>query len=107
MYHDDAVRYIGGLPEEYLYDQTKLVVINERYRELELNQQFAQFATSAGFNIRVCEGYDPESKGKVEAGVKYFRSEEHTSELQSRGHLVCRLLLEKKKQKETTQYNRR
>src|SRR5690625_5749905 len=26
-----------------------------------------------------------------------MRSEEHTSELQSRGHLVCRLLLEKKK----------
>src|SRR5207253_11137215 len=26
-----------------------------------------------------------------------IRSEEHTSELQSRGHLVCRLLLEKKK----------
>src|SRR6266508_5493912 len=30
------------------------------------------------------------------------RSEEHTSELQSRGHLVCRLLLEKKK-KHTSQ----
>src|SRR5690625_2997692 len=29
------------------------------------------------------------------------RSEEHTSELQSRGHLVCRLLLEKKKLKES------
>src|SRR5207253_7015665 len=29
------------------------------------------------------------------------RSEEHTSELQSRGHLVCRLLLEKKKKKKT------
>src|SRR5207253_11316005 len=28
------------------------------------------------------------------------RSEEHTSELQSRGHLVCRLLLEKKKNTE-------
>src|SRR2546429_4110850 len=28
-----------------------------------------------------------------------FRSEEHTSELQSRLHLVCRLLLEKKKKK--------
>src|SRR5207253_7617815 len=27
----------------------------------------------------------------------WTRSEEHTSELQSRGHLVCRLLLEKKK----------
>src|SRR2546422_4269023 len=29
-----------------------------------------------------------------------LRSEEHTSELQSRLHLVCRLLLEKKKKKE-------
>src|SRR2546422_8536959 len=30
-------------------------------------------------------------------GVIFHRSEEHTSELQSRLHLVCRLLLEKKK----------
>src|SRR5207253_10038241 len=34
------------------------------------------------------------------------RSEEHTSELQSRGHLVCRLLLEKKKKKKTRQSNK-
>src|SRR2546422_3792931 len=33
-------------------------------------------------------------------GVVFPRSEEHTSELQSRLHLVCRLLLEKKKNKE-------
>src|SRR5690625_6374338 len=31
------------------------------------------------------------------ASASAVRSEEHTSELQSRGHLVCRLLLEKKK----------
>src|SRR5690625_6980899 len=31
-----------------------------------------------------------------------LRSEEHTSELQSRGHLVCRLLLEKKKYESNT-----
>src|SRR5437870_11363615 len=31
------------------------------------------------------------------AAIVRTRSEEHTSELQSRGHLVCRLLLEKKK----------
>src|SRR5437870_8344784 len=30
--------------------------------------------------------------------LELLRSEEHTSELQSRGHLVCRLLLEKKKE---------
>src|SRR3712207_8147586 len=32
----------------------------------------------------------------------YFRSEEHTSELQSRQYLVCRLLLEKKKASTTS-----
>src|SRR5256884_2712363 len=39
------------------------------------------------------------------AGVTPYRSEEHTSELQSRLHLVCRLLLEKK-QRKLTQYPR-
>src|SRR5439155_23377305 len=38
--------------------------------------------------------------GAQRSGIPEFvRSEEHTSELQSRGHLVCRLLLEKKKEK--------
>src|SRR5439155_21954720 len=36
------------------------------------------------------------------AGRRPIRSEEHTSELQSRGHLVCRLLLEKKKRNRST-----
>src|SRR2546429_4944286 len=37
------------------------------------------------------------SGGEVSSGKAHLRSEEHTSELQSRLHLVCRLLLEKKK----------
>src|SRR3712207_8777626 len=38
-------------------------------------------------------GSDPDD---TQAHGSYFRSEEHTSELQSRQYLVCRLLLEKK-----------
>src|SRR5436305_9700616 len=38
-------------------------------------------------------------KGSVVTEDPIMRSEEHTSELQSRPHLVCRLLLEKKKKK--------
>src|SRR5258707_6189083 len=37
----------------------------------------------------------------------HARSEEHTSELQSRQYLVCRLLLEKKKTKYVTQLDKR
>src|SRR5690554_7775981 len=40
---------------------------------------------------------DPVSAGQLPAEQSQWRSEEHTSELQSRPHLVCRLLLEKKK----------
>src|SRR5690625_6294385 len=38
----------------------------------------------------------PEGFTNEVQGIATVRSEEHTSELQSRGHIVCRLLLEKK-----------
>src|SRR5690625_5489993 len=41
----------------------------------------------------------------VQNEKRMLRSEEHTSELQSRGHLVCRLLLEKKKKRRTLEEN--
>src|SRR3989442_2933435 len=46
----------------------------------------------------------PELRGEVEQCGFTTRSEEHTSELQSRPHLVCRLLLEKKKKRENSDY---
>src|SRR3989442_9460023 len=45
------------------------------------------------------DGRDP--GGELVPGSVSHRSEEHTSELQSRPHLVCRLLLEKKKKQIT------
>src|SRR2546430_3373974 len=44
------------------------------------------------------DGSSPERSPGARAGSRY-RSEEHTSELQSQSNLVCRLLLEKKKRK--------
>ena len=71
--HDEAFRYFGGCPQECVYDQTNLVVLHEQYRELDINPRFLQYATSVRFKIKACQGYDPESKGKVEAGVKYVK----------------------------------
>src|SRR5690554_7676496 len=51
-------------------------------------------ATGAGFH---CDGSLPVSRIVRKQDPAGCRSEEHTSELQSRPHLVCRLLLEKKK----------
>lgn len=90
--HDEAFRYFGGMPEECVYDQTKLVVIHEQFRELAVNQAFHAYATTAGFRIEACRGYDPESKGKVEAGVKYVKQDAlygdtFADEVDLRGHL--------------------
>src|SRR5689334_23442746 len=51
--------------------------------------------------VQVAEQDDPRARvgGDGLAQGKAIRSEEHTSELQSQFHLVCRLLLEKKKKK--------
>src|SRR5439155_15525283 len=53
-----------------------------------------------GTTISVAQRQDFNEPFQDEYTWRYsLRSEEHTSELQSRGHLVCRLLLEKKKKR--------
>src|SRR5262245_63850091 len=49
----------------------------------------------AGLNL-VKDKYRSVTLGDIAHGLEITRSEEHTSELQSLRHLVCRLLLEKK-----------
>src|SRR2546422_4816108 len=61
------------------------------------------FRSDAGLRVRPAEALDAFEASFLEAVRRRLvadvpvRSEEHTSELQSRLHLVCRLLLEKKK----------
>jgi len=73
--HLAAFQYYGCITTEYVYDQTKLVVIKEVYREIEFNNKFHNFAIQNGFYPRVCEGYDPESKGKVERQVQEVKKD--------------------------------
>src|SRR3712207_8698664 len=75
-----------------------------RRLELQLGQRRSQVQTGAAdddraaagadrrVDLRVCTLSEPTSRERL----RHWRSEEHTSELQSRQYLVCRLLLEKK-----------
>src|SRR5690554_7568083 len=55
------------------------------------------FESGLPHRTRIRQGVDDSAPGRTK---DQRRSEEHTSELQSRPHLVCRLLLEKKKKKQ-------
>src|SRR5690554_7545410 len=99
---------IDPVPSELLYRACDTSQLDfETTLDLEdhsglVGQERALEALSFGTAIRR-QGYNifvlgPDGAGKHEAVLRFLagRSEEHTSELQSRPHLVCRLLLEKK-----------
>src|SRR5207248_9142292 len=56
------------------------------------------FAEAGGLVLGICNGFQILTEAGLLPGVHDRRSEEHTSELQSPYDLVCRLLLEKKKE---------
>src|SRR5690625_5365490 len=81
--HPEAVREIGLVMGSTLQQIHAAGVV---HRDLKPSNVMLRGATEDDLL-----GFDPEGD-RLDP-----RSEEHTSELQSRGHLVCRLLLEKKK----------
>src|SRR5436305_6716547 len=94
-------------------DQRELLIVQDHRRGImtgnqrielplvprELAVQIERRLAQCNTNLFHLGGIDFVPFDEIEdGGVHALRSEEHTSELQSRPHLVCRLLLEKKKQ---------
>ena len=77
--HEAAFDHLGGIPEEILYDNMKTVVIRtlthgtDERGEIRWNTTFLDFARYWGFTPRLCRPYRPQTKGKVESGVRYLR----------------------------------
>src|SRR3712207_7129667 len=85
-------------PRSTLFPYTTL------FRSDEEGEEDQEADLERGLQLRDHEGGDEDVRGHVGARLRALevgevRSEEHTSELQSRQYLVCRLLLEKKKKK--------
>src|SRR2546422_7984119 len=81
-------------PRSTLFPYTTL------FRSLHIGAEAAAgLSPPDGQPVRLDADEDEQENERQQPGQ---RSEEHTSELQSRLHLVCRLLLEKKKKKKTT-----
>ena len=67
-----AFEFFGGVTDEILFDNMKTVVDHAKsdFSNVIINEKFAQFAKDAGFNVRACRAFRPETKGKVEIVAK-------------------------------------
>src|SRR2546430_10951393 len=85
-------------PRSTLFPYTTLFRSSRRHAGCPSSSRGAA-ATGAYKGLGAARAAKPASVRKLRR-----RSEEHTSELQSQSNLVCRLLLEKKKKLDTTEY---
>ena len=65
--------HLGGICEELVIDQDKLAVVSENHGDIIYTYEFEQFKQLMGFQVYLCRKADPESKGKIEAVVKYIK----------------------------------
>ena len=72
--HVNAFEYLGGVPRRCLYDNAKVVTLGRDEEKRPIwNRRMLDFALRVGFEIRLCQPYRAQTKGKVESGVKYVR----------------------------------
>ena len=69
----DCFDYLGGVPDEVVFDQDKLVAVSENHGDIIYTYEFERFKQAMGFSVYLCRKSDPESKGKIEAVVKYMK----------------------------------
>ena len=65
--------YMGGMPRQLVYDQDSIIVVSENNGDIIHTQAFASFLDETKLAVRVCRKSDPESKGLVEASVKFVK----------------------------------
>lgn len=65
--------WMGGKPRELVFDQDRLIAVNENYGDIIYTKEFEAFRQSEKLDIYLCRKGDPPSKGRIEAVVKFFK----------------------------------
>lgn len=71
--HQKAFAFFGGRPRQMVYDQDRVLAVSENHGDIIYTEGFQTYADALHFQIYLCRGADPESKGKIEAVVKYLK----------------------------------
>ena len=71
--HMKAFEFYGGRPREIVYDQDKILAVSENHGDIIYTEGFQSYVDEVKFEVFLCHGADPESKGKIENVVKYAK----------------------------------
>ena len=69
--HEQAFAFIGGVPDQIVYDQDKVFIVDENHGDIILTEAFRAYTRERSFKLHFCRKSDPQSKGKIENVVKY------------------------------------
>lgn len=73
MAHEQAFDFIRGVPDQIVYDQDKVFIVDENHGDIILTEAFRAYTRERSFKLHFCRKSDPQSKGKVENVVKYTK----------------------------------
>jgi transposase len=92
--HEEAFEFLGGVAHEIVYDNLRSVVLGRDFEgsRFEWNPVFWDFSRYYGFRPAPHRPYRPQTKGKVESGVKYVKRFLRGKEFTSLDDLNARLL---------------
>ena len=65
--------HLGGMPKQLVYDQDSIIVVSENGGDIIHTQAFTAFLSESKLEVRVCRKSDPETKGLIEATVKFVK----------------------------------
>lgn len=71
--HNKAFEYFGGIPIEIVYDQDRILTVSENNGDIIYTEGFQNYIDLMKYKVRLCRAFDPESKGKIEAVVKFAK----------------------------------
>ncbi len=71
--HDKGFCFFEGIPKTVVYDQDRLLLVDENRGEYILTETFKKYTDVRKFQLHFCRKADPQSKGKIENNVKYVK----------------------------------